>query len=133
MIMQKRWLSLALLLPALCLAAPAAAMKPGSWSKVAATDQGVVAAAAFAVQARQAAMRADGDETKLELKAIETAEQQVVAGLNYRLQLEVSASGKRGRAVAIVWARQWLEEAQRYELTSWASADTAPKPGPTSP
>lgn len=129
MIVRTRRLGPAILVPALCLAAPAAALKPGGWSKVAVTDQGVIAAAAFAIQARQAAMRADGDETKLELKAIEAAEQQVVAGLNYRLQLEVSAGGNPRRAVAVVWAREWLEPAGRYTLTSWEFADAAPKRG----
>ena len=133
MIVRKQRLGLALLLPALCLATTAVAMKPGGWSKVAVTDKGVVAATAFAVQAKRAAMRANGDEATLELEAIEAAEQQVVAGLNYRLELEVSAGGRQRRAVAVVWAREWLEAAQRYELTSWEFDDSPPKLEPTSP
>ncbi len=102
-------------------------MKPGGWADVAATDEGVIAAAAFAVQSKQAAMRENGGQRTLVLEKIEAAQQQVVAGMNYRLTLRVKTEGKARTAEALVWARVWLEEPERYQLTSWTFTDSAPE------
>lgn len=104
-----------------------ATMKPGGWSEVAVTDEGVVAAAAFAVQAQRAAMQEAGDQGKLVLEKVEAAQQQVVAGMNYRLTLRVQTAGPARTAEALVWARVWLEEPERYQLTSWKFTDAAPR------
>lgn len=105
----------------------ALARKPGGWSEVSVTDEGVVAAAAFAVQAHRAAMQKNGDQGKLVLEKVEAAQQQVVAGMNYRLTLRVQTAGPARTAEALVWARVWLEEPERYQLTSWKFTDAAPK------
>lgn len=97
--------------------------KPGGWSKVHVDDEGVVAAAAFALQAKQAAMRDGSDQTPLSLETIVAAEQQVVAGTNYRLTLQVQLGKTTRTAEAIVWARVWLDEPERYQLTSWQFTD----------
>ena len=86
---------------------------PGGFSAVAATDAEALAAAKFAVAARDA---------KLQFQTIETAERQVVAGLNYRLTLRVSDAGKARRADAVVWRK--LDGT--HELTSWNWLDDAP-------
>ncbi len=101
--------------------------KPGGWSEVSVTDDGVVAAAAFAVRAQQAAMGEDGDQGNLTLEKIEAAEQQVVQGMNYRLTLRVLEEGTARTAEAVVWARVWLDEVDRYQLTSWRFTDSVPK------
>jgi len=88
--------------------------KPGGWSEVAVTDEGEVAASAYAVQAKQAALRESGSQGKLSLEQIEAAEQQVVQGMNYRLTLRVLNDGRRRTAEAVVWARVWLDEDDRY-------------------
>jgi hypothetical protein len=128
MLAQSPWLTLTLLTTVtLGLAESAVAMKPGGWSDVAATDPGVVAAAAFAVQAQQAAMRESGDQSKLSLESITRAEQQVVQGANYRLTLRVQTAEEPRTAEAVVWARIWLDEGDRYQLTSWRFVDETAK------
>lgn len=106
---------------------PTIAIKPGGWSEVDVTDEGVIAAAAFAVRAQQAAMREDDDQEQLTLEQVESAEQQVVQGMNYRLTLRVRHAGKDRMAEAVVWARVWLDEAERYQLTSWRFTETIPR------
>jgi hypothetical protein len=106
---------------------PAVAAKPGGWSEISVSDAGVVAAAAFAVQAKQAALGEGGSPRKLSLDKIDAAEQQVVQGMNYRLTLRVLDEGTGRTAEAVVWARVWLEEDDRYQLTSWRFTDAPPK------
>lgn len=86
---------------------------PGGFSAVATTNAEALAAAKFAVTAH---------DVKLQFQAIETAERQVVAGLNYRLTLHVSDAGKARRAAAVVWRK--LDGS--HELTSWNWLDDAP-------
>jgi len=98
---------------------------PGGWSKAAVDDKGVVDAAAFAIQARQKAMKAAGEREVVELVRIARARQQVVAGMNYHLTLQV----KRGDVVeaieVVVWVQPWLAEDERSKLTSWKVLDDA--------
>ena len=51
----------------------------------------------------------------LALKGIVSAERQVVAGLNYRLELDLTKNNQPYRVRAIVWCR--LDDTM--ELTSW--------------
>lgn len=108
------------------LACPLSAIAPaqvvGGWSKVPVTDEGVVAAANFAVAARRAVDDEAGDG-KLVLVEIVDAEQQVVAGLNYRLTLQVKAGDAVKTVEAMIWARVWLDEDERYELTAWRTIE----------
>lgn len=84
------------------------------------TNKEVVAAAAFAIKAQQSAMQTNKDVAppKLELVTILGAEEQVVAGMNYQLQLKVKLNGEEKRAEAIVWWQAWRKPAP-HVLTSW--------------
>jgi hypothetical protein len=80
----------------------------GGFRKVAVTDERVVAAAKFAVEDR-------GRKEKVTLVKVLEAEAQVVAGMNYRLLLEVRVDGGTRQAEAVVWAK--LDGTHR--LTQW--------------
>lgn len=98
----------------------AAAAGPGGWSKASVQDPGVVAAARFAVAARQAENAKGGETAPLALEEIVAAEQQVVAGMNYRVTLRVKVGDDVRKAEATVWSRPWLDdEKERNQLTAW--------------
>lgn len=100
----------------------------GAYAAAAVNNKEVVAAAAFAVRAQENTLRGDKDKDKdreqdlepprLELVTIMRAEQQVVAGMNYRLELKVKLNGKERNAEAIVWWQAWRKP-DPYKLTSW--------------
>lgn len=92
----------------------------GGYATASVTNKEVVAAAAFAIKAQQNAMqeKMDKDPPKLELVTIMKAEQQVVAGMNYRLKLNVKLNGNERTAEAIVWWQAWRKP-DPYRLTSW--------------
>lgn len=94
--------------------------KPGGYAKASVTNKEVVAAAAFAIKAQQSAMqeKKDMQPAKLELVKLSQAEQQVVAGMNYRLQMKVKLNGKEKTAEAIVWWQAWRKP-DPYQLTAW--------------
>jgi hypothetical protein len=96
----------------------------GGYSKASVTEKEVVAAADFAIGAQQKVMQdPTGDKAgKLELVKILGAEQQVVAGMNYRLKLQVKVNGKEKQAEAIVWWQAWRTP-DPYQLTSWKWSD----------
>ena len=103
------------LLSLLCLATIAIAQPIlGGFSPVAPTDADALAAAKFAVAKHDA---------KLTFQAIEKAEHQVVAGMNYRMTLRVLDAGKARQATAVVWHK--LGNAG-HELTSWKWLDAVP-------
>jgi hypothetical protein len=83
---------------------------PGGFSDRAKTDEHAIAAAKFAVNAHDA---------KLQFKAIEKVESQVVAGTNYRITLTVIDKGTARRADVVVWRK--LD--RTHELTSWKWSD----------
>ena len=91
---------------------------PGAYTAVPVTDEKVVSAAAFAIDAKRKAMLAAGEPAALELVIIQRAEQQVVAGLNFRLELRVKWNGKEHPARAMVWWQAWRKP-DPYRLTSW--------------
>ena len=76
---------------------------PGGFSQATNTDAEVLKAARFAVKVHDA---------KLTLQSVNAAEQQVVAGINYKLKLTTSDGRK---ADAVVWRK--LDGS--HELTSW--------------
>ena len=84
---------------------------PGGWSSVAVDDARVKIAAQQAVAAQ-----ASVEGTALKLVAIEDAQRQVVAGINYKLKLLVTKGDRQQRANATVWGK--LDGT--YELTAWA-------------
>lgn len=90
----------------------------GGWSEAAVTNADVVAAAGFAVRARGAALRQANPGARLALVGILAAQQQVVAGMNYRLSLRVRSDAGNEEAEAVVWWQAWNRE-EPYRLTSW--------------
>lgn len=75
-------------------------------------DPEVLAAAKFAV-----AEQAKKKGVAVELVAVESVEQQVVAGMNYLLRLKVKIDGKEQQVTAKVWRKVPVSEG--YALTSW--------------
>jgi hypothetical protein len=100
----------------LVLARPSHAQVVGGYRPVSVTDKDAIAAADFAVQAQS---KNEKDRPKLELGKLTKAEAQVVAGRNFRLQMDVKTGGKVRRAQAVVWAK--LD--RTYELTTWEWRD----------
>jgi hypothetical protein len=103
--------------------------KVGGFAVVSTTEREVKSAAAFAVKAQQTALRKEAvglDDPKakpqpiprLALVRIVAAEHQVVAGMNYRLQLRVTLDGEEKTAEALVWWQAWRKP-EPYQLTSW--------------
>ena len=66
-----------------------------------------------------AEMRKGDPAASLTLVKILAASQQVVAGMNYRMDLKVKAGGVEREAEAIVWWQAWNRQTP-YRLTSWA-------------
>lgn len=96
----------------------------GGYKTAAVDDEGVTAAADFAVQAKS-----DGQEVTVLLESIAKAESQVVAGTNYRLCLSVYSNnddGEKGDSftVQVVVNKNLQGE---LSLKSWTAADCAPK------
>ncbi len=91
---------------------------PGAYAPVSVTDPGVVAAAAHALDAQRAAMRVAGDPATLELAGLRSAAWQVVAGVNYRLEMTVRRAGTEQGATADVWWQAWRQP-DPYRLTRW--------------
>ena len=92
----------------------------GGYNAVSVDNKEVVAAAAFAIEAQKKAIqeKTGGKPANLELVKILKAEQQVVAGMNYRLNLKVKLNGKEKTAETIVWWQAWRQP-NPYHLTSW--------------
>jgi len=93
---------------------------PGGIAKASVTKQEVRDAAAYAIKAQTKVMQGqkDGQATKMELVKILAAEEQVVAGMNYRLKLQVKVNGKEKQVDAEVWWQAWRKP-DPYQLTSW--------------
>lgn len=98
----------------------AGAPKLGGDTPAQVTSKEVVAAATFAVTAQEEAMQEKDDPNppKLKLVKILSAQQQVVAGKNFRLKLQVTLNGESREASAVVWWQAWREPGP-YQLTSW--------------
>lgn len=93
---------------------PVDRVAPGDYAAASVTSGEVVAAAKFAV-AERAKASSDG---ALNLVKVIAAEQQVVAGMSYRLTLQVRQNGVVKAAEAIVWWQSW-NPATPYRLTEW--------------
>jgi tetratricopeptide (TPR) repeat protein len=96
----------------------------GSYKAIAVTDPGAVAAAKFAVDAKETEKKID-----IGLNAVMTAEQQVVAGMNYRLCLSLTMPPrdegddfKRSFVVVV-----YRDLKAKLTLTSWIEADDCSK------
>ena len=95
----------------------AAAQIPGGFSPADAKDAEALAAAKFAVNAH---------DPKLKFLRIGKVQRQVVAGLNFRLTIQVTDNGKERSADAVVWRK--LDGT--HALTSWKWIGEAPAPAP---
>ena len=95
----------------------AAPPMPGGRQDSSVTNQWVVAAANFAVQAQQQALQkeAQGAAVSLALVTLVKAAEQVVAGMNYYLTLSVTLNGAPRTAEAVVYRRFNGDQ----KLTSW--------------
>jgi hypothetical protein len=95
----------------------------GGFARAAVTNKEVAAAAEFAIEAQQKAMQEpSGQPARLELVKILEAEEQVVAGVNYRLKLKVQENGRERQAEVVVWWQAWRKP-DPYRLTSWRWAE----------
>jgi hypothetical protein len=92
----------------------------GGWSAAPVTQEEVIAAANFAVQTQEKSIqqKTSDPKAKLELVAIQSAEVQVVAGMNTRLKLKVKLNDKEMTAEAVVWWQAWRNP-DPYQLTAW--------------
>lgn len=91
-------------------AEPAAPSRPGGWSPAESRDSQVVQAARFAL-----AEQIRRTHNPLKLLAIKHVRQQVVAGMNYSMNLLVQSEGQRRLIIAVVWAKP----DGSMELTRW--------------
>ena len=92
----------------------------GANSPAAADKAEVVAAANFAVKEEEKVIRKGNNAVteQLTLVTILGVEEQVVAGMSYRLKLKVLWAGQEKTAMAVVWWQSWNKETP-YSLTSW--------------
>ena len=96
------------------------AQKTGGYKEIPRSDAGAASAAEFAVSAE-----AEKKGATISLVAVEHAESQTVAGINYRLCLKVTTSGEKNEAdvtitVKVVVYRNLKGE---YSLTSWSAEE----------
>ena len=89
-----------------------AAPRVGGFRAGAVTDPEVLKAAKFAVEEQ-----AKKKGVAMELVSVESVEQQVVAGLNYKLRMTVKIAGQAQPVSATVWRKVPLSAG--YALTSW--------------
>jgi hypothetical protein len=96
----------------------------GGYAKASVTKKEVQDAAAYAIKAQAKMMQSqkDGRQSSLELLKILSAEEQVVAGMNYRIKLQVKVNGKNKKADVVVWWQAWRKP-EPYQLTSWKWVD----------
>lgn len=96
------------------------AEKAGGSAATAVGKPEVVAAADFAIKAEGKALKQEKGAKSAKLKLVEilSAEEQVVAGTNYKLKLVVQVNGKKKNAEAVVWEQAWNKKTP-YQLTSW--------------
>lgn len=88
------------------------APRVGGFRAGAVTDPEVLKAAKFAVEEQ-----AKKKGVAMELVSVESVEQQVVAGLNYKLRMTVKIGGQAQPVTATVWRKVPLSAG--YALTSW--------------
>ena len=99
------------------LSAPSASVNedmPGAWTSIDAWHEEAQEAARFAVQTY-----AVGQRSRVLYKDVLAAEQQVVAGLNFKLRLQVQHDKTVRRAQVTVWRQL----SGQYQLTEWVWLD----------
>jgi Aspartic acid proteinase inhibitor len=112
--------SLFLLLSFLLAASHVVASKPmpGGWSPIKnVTDQHVKSLGAFAVSEHEKVAK-----DNLVFVQVVSGEQQVVAGMNYRLVLETkNGDGAVAKYVAVVWEKLWANTRQLTSFNPFSS------------
>ncbi|CAN5567393.1 hypothetical protein BH10ACI1_BH10ACI1_29370 [soil metagenome] len=95
-------------------------IKTGGYKAVAFDDEGVVAAANFAVE-----KKSEEQEVTISLESIQKAESQTVAGINYRLCLNVSSTNSEGVKSDTVTVQVIVFQnlKNEYSLTSWSDEE----------
>jgi len=93
----------------------------GGYAQTDVTNKDVVAAAKFALK-----KRGSTSKTNITLIKIERAEQQIVAGINYRLCLKVKYTRRaKGRDEGFVEVVVYRNLKKVYELTEWTVRNCA--------
>lgn len=87
----------------------------GGYGSVAKTDATVIAAAKFAIT-----KQSETADSELSLGKIVKAERQVVAGMNYRICMNVNVEGDEPMSVIAV---VYQDLKRNYSLSSWKAAD----------
>jgi len=90
----------------------------GGYSKASVKDKEVVDAAQFAVKEQ-----AKKTQSKIDLIKVVRADRQVVAGMNYKLRLEIKTGDQLSQVNVVVWKK--LD--QTHELTEWKAHMAKPK------
>lgn len=88
---------------------------PGGYAKADVKDEEVVRAAKFAL--KEQAKKEKAGAYKLE--QVVSAQRQVVAGLNYKMELQVLHKGKSQRVLTVVWKK--LDG--KFALTEWKAKE----------
>lgn len=104
---------------------PVNAQDTGAYTKAEADDSEVAAAANFAMNTREKTLRKSDKDATVALLEIIKASKQVVAGVNYKMQLKVSVNYKEQLVEVVVWKKL----SDEYELTSWYERPAKKKPG----
>ena len=91
----------------------------GGYQTIEVTAPQIISAADFAVKAQ-----AKKQKAKIKLVSVRKAEQQVVAGMNYNLCLQVETREKKKKTAVpqTIQATVFLNLNQKYELSAWAIA-----------
>jgi hypothetical protein len=113
-------IGVALLAPPAVLSEITPPPRAGAYGPASTSSKEVVQAAEFAVAAQQKVIRMTTDDSsaRLRLVRIDAAEQQIVAGISYRLRLTVALNDKQKSAQAEVWWQAWRTP-DPYQLTGW--------------
>ena len=102
-----------------------AQIKVGGYRAISVEDAGAVEAAEFAVKTQS-----KKEEMKMSVESIKKAERQVVAGMNYKLCIEVyypSEEDETDGVLIFAQAIVYKDLKGKFKLTSWMEAECAPE------
>ena len=96
-------------------------IKTGGYKKIPASDAGAVAAAEYAAKTQ-----AEKDNAEITLQTVKTAESQTVAGVNYKLCIEVYRvdEGDDVEIKQFVQTVVFRSLKKEYQLKSWEEAES---------
>lgn len=101
------------------------AQRVGGYSEISAEDSVAFQAAGFAL------LQKEGGEVSMMLIAVERAERQVVAGMNYKLclRVRVNNAAEEIETVKLITAVVYRNLQGEFSLTSWEEAECVPAGG----